>query len=346
MPVAKGQSSLLTKLGQRGVKAHEAHKSDETQYSSFGDLPAGIEGGIAQLETVKFDQYKNGDMKGEYFFMARATVKQPIEVKEFGRVAGLSTQIGPEPMCDTPTRSRKTLEEHIEWVYNELRKMGIQTQGLELSELEGTAKALEEMQPYIKFRTWKGEKQTEGDYKDREPRTQHQWNGTIEFSDNGDGQVSGTQDDSPSSSESGDAGASAGAGDTADDVAALLASANAQDGTAQNRLIELAVGVGHTREDLEDADKFPSWEAIVEAISNPPAEAPTPTSNEPELSKDNPKVGEVFKFYPVDAKGKKAPKPVEGEITAVMARAKTVKIKDLNTKKEHDKVKFADLIVP
>lgn len=176
MPPQKAKSALLAKYGKALEQAHHAVKDNETEFSKFGDLPAGIENGIAKLDSVKFDQFKNGDLKNEWYFMAQAVVVLPKEVNGIP-VENLQTRIGPEPLCDTPSRSRKTTQEHVDWIYNELRKLGVDTKDLELADLEATCEALSEAAPYIRFRTWASKPNK--DYPD--PKTNHSWNGTVEY---------------------------------------------------------------------------------------------------------------------------------------------------------------------
>lgn len=176
MPPQKAKSALLAKYGKALEQAHHAVKDNETEFSKFGDLPPGIENGIAKLDSVKFDQFKNGDLKNEWYFMAQAVVLLPKEHNGIP-VENLQTRIGPEPLCDTPSRSRKTTQEHVDWIYNELRKLGVDTKDLELSDLEATCEALSEAAPYIRFRTWASKPNK--DYPD--PKTNHSWNGTVEY---------------------------------------------------------------------------------------------------------------------------------------------------------------------
>lgn len=203
MPKQVSKSSLAAKYGTKAQQAFEAHKNDETVYGAGAELPSGIEAGIAQLTECKFDLYKEGDMKGEYFFLAAGIVKEPKEVDGIP-IEGLRTQIGPEPMCDTPNRSRKTMDDHFQWVLNELRKLGVNTKEVDLDNLEATCAGLKEAAPHFMFRTWKGGKQElvhEGGkwkvgnktyasealakqanpYVGQEPRVQHQWRGVKEY---------------------------------------------------------------------------------------------------------------------------------------------------------------------
>lgn len=176
MPKNKQRSELFKKYGPRLEKAHELHKGDETEYSQFGELPPGINGGIAQLVDCRFGQYAKGDLTGEYFFYAAGTVHSPIE-HEGVRTEGLRTSIT-EPLCDTPNKTRKTVEDHLGWIYNELRKLGVDTENMDVSQLEETCADLKEMQPFFRFRTWQGEATPQ--YPN--PRVNHQWGGQVDYS--------------------------------------------------------------------------------------------------------------------------------------------------------------------
>lgn len=155
------QNGLAGKLGNRLNKAVDAHKDDEIKLPGGGSLPEGIENGIAQLVDCRFGVYESGDFKGEYFFYAAGVVHEPKIHMLNGvpiPVEGQRTNIGPEPICDTPKRtSRPTVEDHVAWVLNEMRKLGLDTTGLTGEDLEAAAAALVEAAPFFTFRTWKGE---------------------------------------------------------------------------------------------------------------------------------------------------------------------------------------------
>lgn len=179
MPPQRSVSGLMAKMGGDLRAAHEAHKGDETDYGSFGSLPEGIDGGVAQLFEIKFEQYKEGQNKGMYYFSAAGTVVSPEEVKGV-RVAGKQTRIR-EPLGNTPNNSRKTIADHIAWIYNQLRLLGVDTANMEVDDLEATCAALVEAAPFFSFRTWKGAKQTTGQYAGQEPRVQHTWEGRVDY---------------------------------------------------------------------------------------------------------------------------------------------------------------------
>lgn len=185
----RSSSSLTASLGAAGQQAHEVSKIEETRYSAGGDCPAGIDNGVAQLIECKFSQYKEGDMKGSWFFYAAGVVIAPrLMQDELGntiRVEGLRTVIQ-EPLCDTPTRVRKTVADHLSWIYNELRKLGVATHELEFDNLENIGEPLVAAAPTFAFRTWAGAVATEGKYKGQKPLTNHVWNGVIEHDGSAD----------------------------------------------------------------------------------------------------------------------------------------------------------------
>jgi hypothetical protein len=200
MPVKRTTSGLFGKLGAKLATAVEAHREDEIVLAGGIDLPAGIDFGIAQLVDCKFSVYKEGDNKGEYFFYAAGVVMSPEEITDGNGsmipIKGLRTQIGPEPICDTPKAmgKKKTLDDHVKYVTDELRKLGAEGAELSGENLEATANALKETKPFFRFRTWKGEKTDAFP----NPRVNHDWRGVCEYTDSGD---SGVEDESPEATE-------------------------------------------------------------------------------------------------------------------------------------------------
>ena len=82
---------LMATVGKKGQSAIAAHVADETTFYTGGNLPEGIDAGIAELIDCRFDTYKKGDNEGEYFFLAAGIVKEPATI---GRILirGLRTQ--------------------------------------------------------------------------------------------------------------------------------------------------------------------------------------------------------------------------------------------------------------
>lgn len=176
MAMKQTNSTLLSKLGDKARKAHEAHRYDDTEYSSFGDLPPGIKNGVAQLVDCKFVQIAEGKQgAGNYMFYAAGSVQIP-KVHDGVPIEGLRTQISC-PVFDTPDRkNRQTVADHLKWIYNELRKLGVNTAEMELDELEATVAALVEAGPYFRFKTFQSEPTPEFP----DPKVQHIWLGLAE----------------------------------------------------------------------------------------------------------------------------------------------------------------------
>lgn len=311
MAKQQAQSGLLGKLGPAGKQAFDEHKNDETNFGAGGDLPAGIEGGIAQLIDCRFAQYQKGDQKGEYFFIAAGTVVEPKVFTDPNgnklRVEGYRTQIGPEPMCDTPSKSRKTVADHIAWVLNEFRKLGVDTRSLSVSDFEATAAALKEAGPFFTFRTWKGEATKE--YPN--PQTFHQWRGATAYDGEPVDDVQTTTETAGDDNGGGGYAEEATASDDGDDVdlTALGQEADGGDGTAQAKLKELAAAVGVNSDEI---DTWAEVAALTLAAQSGEGSSDAEADGADEGAK---KVGEVYYYNPnkKDAKSKR----VEVEIVAI-----------------------------
>jgi hypothetical protein len=304
------KSGLAGKLGAAGQKAVATHKDDETKFPGGGSLPSGIENGIAQLVECKFDQFKNGDNTGEYYFMAAGVMLAPT-THDGVPIAGLRTQLGPEPLCATPkSAGRKTVEEHIAWVLNEFRKLGVDTSGLTIDDLESTAEALKQEAPTFRVRTWKGKPTPQ--YPD--PRVNEQWRGACEF----DGEVAPPVEDH-TAAEPEAVEEEAAAEEEAVDLTALGAAADGGDGDAAAQLEELANAAGI------DPEKIESW-AEVAAMLEGGEEAEAAPEEEEVVEEAIPAKGEIWYYKPPKAK-----KAVECEISAVFEKSKKVNLKNLDS---------------
>ena len=154
-----GISGLAARLGEVGRKAFDEHKSDELVLSGGGDCPPGIDNGVAQLVDIKFGEYETGDMKGKLYCYFAGIVIAPKTVTVDGDklpCAGLRIS-NIEPICDTPTRTRKTISDHMGWIQNEMRKLGLTTTDLKWEQFEASAAALVQAAPFFAFRSWKSE---------------------------------------------------------------------------------------------------------------------------------------------------------------------------------------------
>lgn len=294
------KSGFAAKVGAKVGAAVAKHANDAKKLPGGGELPEGIENGIARLIDCRFDVYKEGDNKNEYFFLVAATVLHPktknVEGVEM-KVEGKRIQ-NTEPMCDTPaSESRKTTDDHTAWVMNQMRLLGYDTKPLAKEKdpfklaamLEAAAAALKAAKPTFAFRTWKGKKQTTGKYANKEPRVNVTWGDACKYNpvatDDGvkDNSGSGlpveehgaTVEDEPDDGTSADETSAdeAGEGETVDiampeDLDELLEIANRGDDSdemkvAQVTLSKRALALG-VEESVVDATN--SWDEVADLI--------------------------------------------------------------------------------
>ena len=314
----KQSGSLMAKLGKKGSDAFKTHGSDETKVSAGGDLPAGIDGGIAQLVECKFDTYKKGDNKGKPYFIAYGVIKEPSVVGNIP-VRGRNTQIM-EPICETPKRSRKTVDEHIAWILNELRKLGVDTNDVDENSIDTLLEVLKEEQPHFQFRTWKGEPTKEFP----KPRVQETWGTCCDYveeeEDSVDEEVEEEEEEEEESSK-----------DEKESVDLPLLGKLADKGNddANIQLTELAEEAG------VDTDDYESWADVAKALIGS-SETETTEEEEEEIT---PEKGDVFNYKPP-----KKRKAIECEVTAVFKGKKTCNLKNLDTGLSYKRVAWTSLV--
>lgn len=332
-------SGLLARLGDKAKRAHEAHKNDPLDTGNAG-LPAGIEGGVAQLHKMEFGVYKDGKNKGQLYFIASGVAKQPYHLDGVP-VRGRHTQIGPEPLCDTPTATgrRKTFDDHYAWVLNQIRLFGVNP---EFNEVEATMKALVMAKPHFSFRTWKGPKATSGPYANREPRVVHEWNGRCDYSEEVDpgagvddsgealepsengGVVEGQEEFSEFENQNGQSEEAT--TDKEEDYSSLtleqlLEKAKQEDETAARILGEKAKEAGNSEEEIIDAS---DWDDVVDMIRNPRVKKEEEKQETEEVD-SGPKVGQTYLYRPMDKTTKKpSTKTIEVKVLEVDEDEKTV----------------------
>jgi hypothetical protein len=293
--VQTAKSSFMAKL----VQAHEEHKGDETRVGSGGDLPGGIEQGVAQLVDLHIGTYAKGDNEGQPFFMGAGTVLEPEFVDQVDPktkktrriyIQGLRTQIGPEPLCDTVAQNgnQTSLADHWDRVLNHLRLLGIDTKTIDPTAIiveaeEGkfasgvVLEALVQAAPTFRFRTWMGKPTAQ--YPN--PRVNHEWKGLCPYDKPGTDAV---QDDtaeqpkwesddkkaptptSPPPEPPKQAPPEAAEPEGAPDLKELAKLADAgkpkeQSGKAAALLVDYAKAAG-----IDNYEAMPSWEAVAEAV--------------------------------------------------------------------------------
>lgn len=333
----RAKSSLAAKLGGKLSKAVDTHKGDETSFGSGGDLPAGIEGGIAQLVDCRFSQYKTGDNKGEFFFLAAGIVISPTEHDGIP-IQGLRAQIM-EPICDVPNsdRKRKTVDDQVEWILNELRKLGADTAEATEDDLETLAAALKEDEPYFRLRTWKGDPTEQ--YPN--PRVNIEFRGSCDYVPDEEGNtVSDATGKEPSDAEEVEPE------DTEANELSLaelgaLADAEEEKGDDENNdarveLEEKAKEVG-----VVSAD-FDTWAEVAEAMEAQPEESNEGDASQEESEEEEddwaPEKEEIYNYKPPRMR-----KLVVCEVTSVNESKQTVTLKGCDSKKFYKDVPWDKL---
>lgn len=318
------QSGLVERLGQKGQAAYEEHKNDAVVFSQGGDLPAGIKGGIAQLVECKFGIYDKGDNKGEFFWYTAGIVVSPKE-HEGIRIEGLRTSQR-EAMCDTPNTlgKKKTQNDHLEWLFNEFRKLGVEPGDYPnfLSELEDTiAPALKEAAPYFRFRTWSMD---DSDF------VNHDWQGicgyNLEEDETGEveEEIVDTEEEEPEATE-----------DTEEeeiDRAALAALADDGDEDAEAKLTDKAEALGL------DPNDYRLWVDVEEAMTVQEAEG-TEESKKEEEETASPEKGDVWRYKRPGSR-----ELADYEVTLVSSAKETVSLKSLDDNKLFKNVPWSKLI--
>lgn len=143
-------ATLLQKYGGRADRTWAKHANDQTDYGRFQDLPPDIRNGVAQLNECQLGVFQTGDHAGEPFFQAAGLVILPEfhtytvlegwppkrSAPRTERTRNKTTRLRPEPLCDTPNRKdRQTFEDHLAWVMNVFRMLGIPTKGTTFRDL-------------------------------------------------------------------------------------------------------------------------------------------------------------------------------------------------------------------
>jgi len=319
------KSGFAAVVGRKGGRdAFEAHKADETNYGSGGSLPAGIEGGVAQLVDCKFDTFKKGDNEGEYYFYAAGIVKEP-KVHDRLPVEGLRTSIM-EPVCDTPTRSRPDVDAHLDWIMNQLRMLGVSTEELSFDDLEDVVAALKEEQPHFRFRTWVGDKQTTGPFAGREPRVNEVWMGICDYEDEDvDDVVDDTAEDEEEKQPPDEETDEKKDANKERTLIELGKAADVGDEGAGEELLKVATEVGISEEGANDAATWVDLVTLIEAAGDSESTGKEEMEAEEEEADWVPEKTEVYYYKPPRAR-----KRVECEITGVFVDKKTCNLKSLD----------------
>lgn len=331
MPPQTGTRTLLERYGKQMTDSHARHAGEKTKLEDNSRLPEGIEGGIAQLVDCKIGEFKEGKLKGQPFFMAQGVVHAP-EYHNGQKVRGKRTSVI-EPMCPTPERAtRKTFDDHYDWLMKFLRAFGVNTEKVTPAGLEGTLELLKKSKPFFSFRTWKGQKQTTGPYAGKEPQVNETWGERCDAPEVGgsaEAAAAATTDDSGPADAADEDAAAGPAGEYSDqmDLSTLVETASNDDdpgqADAQARLKELAMAAGHDEATVDAAD---DWQAVADLAGTPPEAAAEEAAPEPAK-------GEVWVAKLKDPKNPKAAaRKVECTVQAVALKDRTADLKRNDTK--------------
>lgn len=162
MAKSERQSDIFGKYKERGRKAWDQHSNDDLDDANFGELPAGLNGAVAQLWDAKLGTVAKGKQnEGEPYVYFAGIVKYPenfVDSKgNVHHIEGLRTSVT-EMLCDTPNSGgkRKTFEAHLEFVENLLGRLGVDRSEMGFDDLPTKLEELKEDKPYFRFRTWAG----------------------------------------------------------------------------------------------------------------------------------------------------------------------------------------------
>lgn len=344
MPVQKGKSGLAAKAGKKLLEAHAEHQADETDFGFSGGLPAGIEGGIAQLTECKFGIFEKGDNEGEYYYLAMGVVKSPKSLRDKDgnvlQIAGSHTKVGPIPICDTTNRDGEVtpLAKHWARILNELRKFGVDTKKFKAEDAESVAEALKQAAPHFKFRTWQG-KPTD---KYPDPRVNEDWKGIIENYVEGQTGGGGEVEDNTGNAADFNPGAEevstevADSGSEGTDLDALAARADNVEGGEDAADAQREISAMCAAANI-DSGPMANWTEAIEALK---AAGSSGAAKPGKVEKPfEPEVKNVLFYLP---KGKK--KAVEVEVTHVFKDKQTVNLRDLSDgKTAYKAVPWAEL---
>lgn len=377
-------TSLSQKLGAKLKHHFDKSKMQDTTFSAFSGLPAGIQNGIAKLVECKFDTVAQGkENAGEIYFYAAGIMVTPETFTDktgnTHRIEGMRTSIV-RPLYDTPQRENcKTAQEHLDWILNELRKLGLDTASLTFDQLEEACAALKTQDIYFKVRTWGGD-----EYKDKrtgemkQGRVNESWEGAVSSVPDASDPMGAVQDDTtpppvpakqtptakpqpngvatnrmtaPAAKPTAKAAPAKAAPKPApapepevfsefNDLDSLAERADAGDVEAQKELTTYAMNGGATNEDVDGAA---SWAEVAE-MCRMAAEAPAADDTEDACPLT---VGNVYKFKPINPTTNKPDKRVHDvEVMSVNVVKGVCNLRNCATEVKYQNVPIDQVIIP
>lgn len=319
MPAQQGKSNITGKLKQAVGGSVKKHRTDETVVPGGGDLPSGIENGIAQLVEAKIDEHKEGEHKGKLFaFFSGVVVSVGADDPQgcIGRRASKLVFLYPSK------DGKKSMDDRVSELLNEMRLLGCDTSNMGEDDIESALEVLKGEAPHFAFRTWKGKATTQ--YPN--PRTNTTFNGLVEATGEAGGGSTGGVDDSSGGDTEGSSDTPSDSSGEGEDWAALGEQADGGDSEAAEKLAAAGKEYG------VDTDAAENWSVaakeIAEKASSGGGDGGAAEANNAEWK---PEIDDVFDYRPKGAR-----KDIQIKVTAVFS-------KTLNAKSVEDNKPFKGL---
>jgi hypothetical protein len=319
----------------------------------YQDPPPGIKKGVAQLDEVKFDEYKSGENEGKPYFSATAIICEPVKHvytptskgQPIGdavevHTAGMQTRIQ-IPMYDVKAKSGKnmgqitTKEQQAMKVAQYLRALGADTSKVrKISDLEPLAETLTRIARnpktpiYVNFRTSVRQSMNIGEA-DGSWQNWEGCDGLENYTPPGGDELppemttnDTTTASAPATSTEPDLSGEGGNPHEQSSIEELVEGAQNGDDAAQTELLRRAAeATGQSAEEINEAAE--SWQGVADLVTAP--DGSEPDAPEP------PKKGDHVNYRP-PVNGPKGPTPgkkvVECTVTMVNDKAQTVTLKN------------------
>lgn len=368
----KKKSSLQERLNQTNVREETRYK--EPEKPKGGSLPPGIEGGVAKLTRVDFNEFESGDNKGEQRLYLHGRCIQPktftdAQGNKFN-TEGKLVQGKIIPLCDSTDYNGNPVSFEENWANaeNQLKLVGIDTEEIDDEDIEELVPQLpNEDDYYFSFRTWKPKDSDrvvttiEGPLEDYEEEEQDD---EVEEAE----EETEEEEAAPAKGKGGKGKGAAKSGgksgakrggakgkkkeepeeESSSDDADLDTLIEEADGGDEDAQAKLAAQAEEYEIDYESED-YPDWTSVGEAVKaameegegeEEEGEEEEGEGEEEEVEEEEgpPAKGDVASYKPPRAK-----KSIDCEVTAVFPKKETCNVKNLKTGKVFKQVPWDKL---
>lgn len=346
MAKKKATNPVTARLKKNKTRKETRYK--EAKPPGGGNLPAGIEAGVAKLTRLDFPLYKSGPYEGQPMLYYHGVCVQPDEIEtEQGTVKtkGLLVQPRNIPLCDTTNWEGNpvSFDDNFAKAENQLKLLGVPTEDIDDDTFtEDVEEYCKTEDIYFAFRTWSRDPTKENP----NPRVNVVVTGVLEDFDPGDDDDDGVEDDTeekpdeeeaPEDDEESEAeepdedddAEDEPEGPTPKQLKAMGKKADGGDEDVQQELSDLAESLGIDPED----DQYDDWSSVAAAVT----EAQEAGDDDGEAGP--PEVGDVFNYKPPRSR-----KEYECEVTSVNAQKETVTLTCEDNGKEYKNVAWDKLV--